>query len=181
MSGPTSNPDWNKSGSPAYGTFPQSPTNLHATLSNGSSDSTAILSGNGDEELSPTRRPSPQRKPSRHIEFRKYLKRPYQDTQRTLSDALRSAKSRQEQETLLPEEDYAGSDGCFNGQGQPAVARAAGTNTENSYQTYFNIHRYAGAGDALPEIGANVGTEYEDLSWPSLKTHTQWTNSGNHV
>lgn len=141
MSGPTSNPDWNKGGSPAYGTFSQSPTNIDATISNESNESTAIISSNGDEELSPTQRPIPQRQPSRHIEFRKYLKRPYQETQRTLSDALRSAKSRQEQETLLPGEDYAGSDGCFNGQGQPAIARPADANTVNSYQTYFNIHR----------------------------------------
>jgi hypothetical protein len=64
------------------------------------------------------------------------------ETQRTLSDALRSAKSREEQETLLPEEDYAGSDGCFNGQGEPMVPRTASApDLNNNKKTYFNIHR----------------------------------------
>ncbi|KAH7558285.1 hypothetical protein PSV09DRAFT_2432374 [Bipolaris maydis] len=142
MSGPTSSPDWNKDGSPAYGTFPRASIHPDATTSSDdSNESTVVMSSNGDEELSPTSRPSPKRQPSRHIEFRKYLKRPHQETQRTLSDALRFAKSRQEQETLLPEEDYAGSDGCFNGQGQPTTAPTPGASSIKSYQTYFNIHR----------------------------------------
>ena len=142
MSGPTSSPDWNKNGSPVYGTFPRASIHPDAPTSNDdSNESTVVLSSNGDEELSPTSRPSPKRQPSRHIEFRKYLKRPYQETQRTLSDALRFAKSRQEQETLLPEEDYAGSDGCFNGQGQPTAAPTPGASSVKSHQTYFNIHR----------------------------------------
>ena len=63
-----------------------------------SNESTFVLSSNGDEELSLTSRPSPKRQPSRHIEFRKYLKRPQQETQRTLSDAMRFAKSREEKD-----------------------------------------------------------------------------------
>ena len=149
MSGPTSSPDWNRSGSPAYGTFPRPPFNPNPTKSHDSNDSAVAPSSNGGEDVSPTaRRPSPQRKPSRHIEFRKYLKRPHMmENQRTLSDALRSAKSREEQETLLPEEDYAGADGCFNGQGEPMLERTASApDLNNNKKTYFNIHRYVYCG-----------------------------------
>ncbi|KAL6149602.1 hypothetical protein ACJQWK_02402 [Exserohilum turcicum] len=145
MSAPTSNADLNTSGSPAYGTFSRPSFISDPATSHGdSNDSTTLESTVEDDDLSPTSRPVPERKPSRHIEFRKYLKRPYKDTQRTLSDALRSARSREEQETLLPEEDYAGSDGCFNGQGQPMAPRIPGTHPVNNYltyRTYFNIHR----------------------------------------
>jgi hypothetical protein len=69
------------------------------------------------------------------------------ENQRTLSDALRSAKSREEQETLLPEEDYAGADGCFNGQGEPMLERTASApDLNNNKKTYFNIHRYVYCG-----------------------------------
>jgi hypothetical protein len=140
MSGPTSNPGWNRSGSPAYGTFTRPPFNPNPT-SHDSNDS-AVASSNGGE-ISPKRRPSPSRKPSRHIEFRKYLKRPHlMENQRTLSDALRSAKSREEQETLLPEEDYAGSDGCFNGQGEPMASQTTPAPVfQKNLKVYFNIHR----------------------------------------
>lgn len=143
MSGPTSNPDWNpgaSSSSAAYGTFPR--PRLSSNLSNGSHDSTAAYSNGGD--LSPKRRPSPPtRKSSRHIEFRKYLKRPHlEENQRTLSDALRSAKSREEQETLLPDDDVAGSDGCFSGAGQPVGPRDNfAPYPFSSLQVYYNIHR----------------------------------------
>lgn len=140
MSGPTSNPDGNRSGSPAYGTFARPRFSSH--LSHESNDSAAVHSNDGD--VSPKRRPSPERKPSRHVEFRKYLKRPHlTETQRTLSDALRSAKSREEQETLLPDEDYAGSDGCFNGRGEPMASRTVFTPDPHTVsRVYFNIHRY---------------------------------------
>ena len=145
MSCEPSKADLNTSGSPAYGTFSRPSFISDPATSHGdSNDSTTLESTVEDDDLSPTSRPVPERKPSRHIEFRKYLKRPYKDTQRTLSDALRSARSREEQETLLPEEDYAGSDGCFNGQGQPMAPRIPGTHPVNNYltyRTYFNIHR----------------------------------------
>ncbi|KAF1946427.1 hypothetical protein EJ02DRAFT_367123 [Clathrospora elynae] len=136
MSGPTSNPDWNPSGSPAYGTFPRPQFS-----SNDSQNSTAVYSNGGD--VSPKRRPSPSRKTSRHIEFRKYLKRPHLiENQRTLSDALRSAKSREEQETLLPDDDQAGADGCFNGQGEPMESRTAfAPEPHDNLKVYYNIHR----------------------------------------
>jgi hypothetical protein len=141
MSGPTSNPDWNlsSSGSAAYGTFPR--PRLTSNQSNGSHDSTAVHSN--DDNVSPMRRPSPARKPSRHIEFRKFLKRPHlEESQRTLSDALRAAKSREEQETLLPDDDHAGSDGCFNGAGQPVGPRELRAPYPHSgLQVYYNIHR----------------------------------------
>lgn len=138
MSGPTSNPEWNTSGSAAYGTFhrPRITSNLSG-VSNESHDS------NGDD-VSPKRRPSPpQRKPSRHIEFRKFLKRPHlEESQRTLSDALRSARSREEQETLLPDDDHAGSDGCFNGAGEPVGTRDYFAPSPHSkLRVYYNIHR----------------------------------------
>ena len=140
MSGPTSNPDWNKTGSSAYGTFPR-PRLTSNHSSHGSQDSTAAYSNGGD--VSPKARPSPSRQPTKHIEFRKYLKRPHlTGTQRTLSDALRSAKSREEQETLLPDDDHAGSDGCFNAQGDPMTPRDISTPTSSDNQrVYFNIHR----------------------------------------
>jgi hypothetical protein len=140
MSGPTSNPDWSKSGSPAYGTFTRPPINPNQNSHE--SIGSAVDSSNGGD-VSPKRRPSPSRKASGHIEFRKYLKRPHlMETQRTLSDALRSAKSREEQETLLPDEDYAGSDGCFDGQGDPMASRtAAAPDPHNNLKVYFNIHR----------------------------------------
>jgi hypothetical protein len=140
MSGPTSNPEWNGSGSPAYGTFAR--PRFSSNISHESNDSAAVHSNGGD--VSPKRRPSPERKTSKHIEFRKYLKRPHlTEPQRTLSDALRSAKSREEQETLLPGEDYAGSDGCFNGRGEPMVSRTVSTPDPNTgLRVYFNIHRY---------------------------------------
>ncbi|KAH7394131.1 hypothetical protein DE146DRAFT_660829 [Phaeosphaeria sp. MPI-PUGE-AT-0046c] len=141
MSGPTSNPGWdtNSSGSAAYGTFPRS--RLTSYQSDGSHDSATIHS-NGDD-VSPKRRPSPSRKSSRHIEFRKYLKRPHlEESQRTLSDALRAAKSREEQETLLPDDEPAGSDGCFNGAGEPVGPREQfAPYTHSALQVYYNIHR----------------------------------------
>ncbi|KAJ8112304.1 hypothetical protein OPT61_g5301 [Boeremia exigua] len=143
MSGPTSNPDWNdtNNGSPAYGTFPR--PRLGSTFSSGYSvDSTAVHSNGGD--VSPKARPSlEERKSSRHVEFRNHLRRPHlTETQRTLSDALRAAKSREEQETLLPDEDHAGSDGCFNGTGQPAGPREAFAPYPHSeLKVYYNIHR----------------------------------------
>lgn len=143
MSGPTSNPDWTSAnnGSPAYGTFPR--PRLTSNYSRASVESTAVHSNDGD--VSPKRRPSPeQRKSSRHIEFRNHLKRPHlTETQRTLSDALRAAKSREEQETLLPDEDHAGSDGCFNGTGQPVGPRDAfAPYPHSNLKVYYNIHRY---------------------------------------
>lgn len=164
MSGPTSNPDWN-GGSGAYGTFPR-PRLSSNHSSHASNDSTAAHSNGGD--VSPKRRPSPPtRKSSRHIEFRKYLKRPYlSETQRTLSDALRAAKSREEQETLLPDDDHAGSDGCFDGQGEPMTPRDVTTPISNiNHKVYFNIHRYSDS-----EIfGRNASTDcqpgYVGSSW----------------
>ncbi|KAF1839810.1 hypothetical protein BDW02DRAFT_643790 [Decorospora gaudefroyi] len=141
MSGPTSNPNWNRSGSPAYGTFTR--PSFHPSQNSRGSNDSAVLSSNGGE-VSPKRRPSPARQQSKHIEFRKYLKRPHlMETQRTLSDALRSAKSREEQETLLPDEDYAGSDGCFNGRGEPMASSRTAVAPEltNNLKVYFNIHR----------------------------------------
>jgi hypothetical protein len=145
MSGPTSNPDWSTkpAGSPAYGTFPR-PRLTSNYSSRDSVDSTAVHSNGGD--ISPKRRPSPeQRKSSRHIEFRNHLRRPHlTETQRTLSDALRAAKSREEQETLLPDEDHAGSDGCFNGTGAPVGPREVFAPYPHSQlKVYYNIHRYA--------------------------------------
>ncbi|CAO2656409.1 Nn.00g052120.m01.CDS01 [Neocucurbitaria sp. VM-36] len=139
MSGPTSNPDWNRSGSPAYGTFPR--PRLSSNQSRESYDSATAHSNSG--EISPKRRPSPSRKPSRHIEFRKYLKRPHlTESQRTLSDALRAAKSREEQETLMPDDDHAGSDGCFNGVGEPVGPRDLFPPYPHAdLQVYYNIHR----------------------------------------
>ncbi|OAK99795.1 hypothetical protein IQ06DRAFT_294208 [Phaeosphaeriaceae sp. SRC1lsM3a] len=141
MSGPTSNPDWNSnsSGSAAYGTFPRPRLSSHQSV--GSHDSTAVRSNSDD--VSPTRRPSPSRKSSRHIEFRKYLKRPHlEESQRTLSDALRAAKSREEQETLLPDDEHAGSDGCFNGAGEPIGPREQfAPYPHSALQVYYNIHR----------------------------------------
>ena len=139
MSGPTSNPDWNRSGSSAYGTFPR--PRLSSDQSRDSNDSTTAHSNSGD--ISPKRRPSPSRKPSRHIEFRKFLKRPHlTESQRTLSDALRAAKSREEQETLLPDDDHAGSDGCFNGVGEPVGIRDIFAPYPHSdLKVYYNIHR----------------------------------------
>lgn len=148
MSGPTSGADWNSNaGSPAYGTFPRP-----RLTSNYSVESTAVHSNNGD--VSPKRRPSPeQRKSSRHIEFRNHLRRPHlTETQRTLSDALRAAKSREEQETLLPEEDHAGSDGCFNGTGQPVGPRDVfAPDPHSGLKVYYNIHRYV-VSNSLPTI-----------------------------
>ncbi|KAH7085686.1 hypothetical protein BKA63DRAFT_500206 [Paraphoma chrysanthemicola] len=142
MSAPTSNPDWhsNGSGSGAYGTFPR--PRLSSTQSNGSYDSTAVHSSHA-EDVSPRRRPSPTRKSSRHIEFRKFLKRPHlTESQRTLSDALRAAKSREEQETLMEDDDHAGSDGCFNGDGEPIGPREVFAPYPHSrLQVYYNIHR----------------------------------------
>lgn len=92
----------------------------------------------------PAERPSvAQRKSSKHIEFRNHLKRPHLlESQRTLSDALRAAKSREEQETLLPDDDIAGSDGCFNGQGEPVGPREVFAPYPHSgLKVYFNIHR----------------------------------------
>lgn len=144
MSAPTSNPEFNASGSAAYGTFPR--PRLTSSNSRVSDNSTAAYSNGGDGgDVSPKRRPSPPtRKTSRHIEFRKYLRRPHlTESQRTLSDALRAAKSREEQETLLPDDDHAGSDGCFDGQGEPMMPRDVTTPVSNhNSKVYFNIHRY---------------------------------------
>jgi hypothetical protein len=143
MSGSTSRPEWNgNNGSPAYGTFPRPRLSSGNFSSHDSIDSTAVQSNGGD--VSPTGRPTiAQRKSSRHIEFRNHLKRPHLlDSQRTLSDALRAAKSREEQETLLPDDDHAGSDGCFNGEGEAAGPREVFAPYPHSgLKIYFNIHR----------------------------------------
>jgi len=106
----------------------------------------AHLDGNPSPPAAPSAYgtfPSPLRD-TRHVEFRKYLKRPHlTEPQRTLSDALRAAKSREEQETLLPDDDHAGSDGCFNGQGEPVGPRdVRAPDPNHQLRVYFNIHRY---------------------------------------
>ncbi len=138
MSGPTSNPDWN-SGSPAYGTFPRAHLGViqdedHLTVNDGQDH---------DGDTSPKHRLSPSRKSSGHVEFRKYLKRPHlSESQRTLSDALRAAKSREEQETLLPDDDHAGSDGCFSAAGHHVEIRDVfAPYPYSNLQIYYNIHR----------------------------------------
>ena len=139
MSGPTSNPDWNGQSS-AYGTFPRSYLEVIRDEDHLSADD--AHSNGGD--VSPRRRPSPSRKSSGHVEFRKYLKRPHlSESQRTLSDALRAAKSREEQETLLPDDDHAGSDGCFSAAGHHVEIRDVfAPYPYTNLQIYYNIHRY---------------------------------------
>ncbi|KAF2129735.1 hypothetical protein P153DRAFT_314883 [Dothidotthia symphoricarpi CBS 119687] len=140
MSGPTSNPGLKPNGSSAYGTFPR-PRLSSGVDSQDSVDSTAAQS-NGDD-VSPKRKPLPPRKSSRHVEFRNHLKRPHlTESHRTLSDALRSAKSREEQETLMPDDVNAGADGCFNGGGEPVGPREVFAPYQHSgLKVYYNIHR----------------------------------------
>ncbi|KAF2869069.1 hypothetical protein BDV95DRAFT_499296 [Massariosphaeria phaeospora] len=123
MPGPTSNPDWNAG---AKHDFPSSSGN--ASSSDRSRDA------------------SPRRKASstRHIHIPEHLARPHlAGPHRSLSEALRFVRSREDQETLLSVDDVdARSDGCLREDGEGAGPRELFfADPHSNLGVYVTIHR----------------------------------------
>ncbi|KAF2641215.1 hypothetical protein P280DRAFT_542365 [Massarina eburnea CBS 473.64] len=85
----------------------------------------------------------PKRKPSQHIRLADHLQRPHlAGNHRTLSDALRAERSREEQETLLGDDEVADPDGCLREQGQqPGPRQIFHPDTNTDLDIYYTIHR----------------------------------------
>jgi hypothetical protein len=86
---------------------------------------------------------SPKRQPSRHIKLATHLQRPHlTDRHRTLSDALRAERSREEQETLLPGDDeVADPDAASEQTEQLSGPRRAFSDANAELDVYYTIHR----------------------------------------
>ncbi|CAI6339060.1 unnamed protein product [Periconia digitata] len=96
--------------------------------------------GNGNEANNGSDTPKP--KPSRHIKLADHLQRPHLSAHRTLSDALRAERSREEQETLLGDDDLADADGCLRQDGQqPGPRQVFYADPNSALDTYYTIHR----------------------------------------
>lgn len=109
------------------------PTNGTSTLNGTGTGS----SSNPNFNNVPSRHQSAQ-----HIKLADHLNRPHLKAHRTLSDALRAERSREEQETLLNDDDLADADGCLRDHGQPSGPRQVFYSDPNSaLDTYYNIHR----------------------------------------
>jgi hypothetical protein len=126
MSGPTPNPEGNSNpGNPRPRAL-LSQINEHT---NGSS--------NGGDV-------SPKRKSSQHIKLPERLNRPHTGLHRTLSDALRAERSREEQETLLGdgEDEDADRDGCVREPGElPGPREIFAPDLHAGLNIYYNIQR----------------------------------------
>jgi hypothetical protein len=141
MSGPTSNPG-------NYNTFNTAPFNTN-TSSNGNGNRTGIENGNGnvnrngqgqgEGDVSPKRKQS-----SQHIKLPDHLNRPHlAANHRTLSDALRAVRSREEQETLLgQDEEVVDPDGCVREDGGVTGPREIFCQDPHAgLMVYYTIHR----------------------------------------
>jgi hypothetical protein len=94
---------------------------------------------NGDE-----RPVSPKRKSSQHIKLPERLNRPQTGLHRTLSDALRAERSREEQETLLADDEDEDADrgGCLREPGElPGSRDVVAPELHPGLNIYYNIQR----------------------------------------
>ncbi|KAF1950289.1 hypothetical protein CC80DRAFT_554517 [Byssothecium circinans] len=98
------------------------------------------LNATGNGNASST---TPKRKPSQHIRLADHFQRPHlAGDHRTLSDALRAERSREEQETLLGDDELAGPDGCLREEGQETGPRQVFHPDANTgLNIYYTIHR----------------------------------------
>lgn len=102
-----------------------------------------------NHDAKPSSPPSPQENPSlvrpssRHVKIKDHLLRPHlSGNQRTLSDALRAERSREEQETLLEDHDTETGDGhacAHDAQAQPRPLSPYEPHSD--LNVYYNIHR----------------------------------------
>ncbi|ORY06014.1 hypothetical protein BCR34DRAFT_41291 [Clohesyomyces aquaticus] len=111
------------------------------------------MNGNGrDSSLSPKRlSPSPSKSPSlikspsssKHIRIPDHLQRPHLNaSHRSLSDALRAVRSREEQETLLGDDEAADPDGCLREDGLRGGPREIFCRDPHQHlPVYYSIHR----------------------------------------
>jgi hypothetical protein len=129
MSGPTSNPG-------NYNTFSTTPINTNpASNANGNGNGDGGAQGN----VSPKRKQS-----SPHIKLPDHLDRPHlRENHRTLSEALRAVRSREEQETLLgQDEEIVDPDGCVREDGGVSGPREVFCPDPHAgLKVYFTIHR----------------------------------------
>jgi hypothetical protein len=135
MSGPTSNPG-------TYNTFNTTSFNTN-TNPNGNRNGTGIENGNGHRQgqgdVSPKRKQSNQ-----HIKLPDHLNRPHLSANhRSLSDALRAVRSREEQETLLgQDEEVVDPDGCVREDGGVTGPREIFCSDPHAgLMVYYTIHR----------------------------------------
>lgn len=87
---------------------------------------------------------SPKRKSSQHIKLPERLNRPHTGLHRTLSDALRAERSREEQETLLAddEDEVADGDGLLREPGElPGPREITAPELHAGLNIYYNIQR----------------------------------------
>lgn len=133
MSGPTSNPDQSSSTVPSPPSF-----STPAYQANGNDNGNNNGNGDGSQGRMP-----PKRKSSQHIKIPEYLQRPHlTGNHRTLSDSLRALRSREEQETLLDDDQVADPDGCLREAGGLSGPRQVFCPDPHSgLNIYFNIHR----------------------------------------
>lgn len=127
MSGPTSDPNYNASGQS------QSTPAINLTgASNG------VSTPNGSE-ISPKK----EAKSTGHIRIPQHLNRPHlTSNHRSLSDALRAVRSREEQETLLEDDEVADADGCLREDGGRLGPREVFfPDPHNELRVYYTIHR----------------------------------------
>lgn len=80
----------------------------------------------------------------KHIQLPTFPHRPHlTDSHRSLSEALRAVRSREEQETLLEDDEIADPDGCLREDGGLFGPREVFFKDPHArLKVYFNIHRY---------------------------------------
>jgi len=85
---------------------------------------------------------SPKRKSTQHIKLPDRVNRPHTGLHRSLSDALRAERSREEQETLLGDEEDADRDGCLREPGElPGPREIFAPDLHSGLNIYYNIQR----------------------------------------
>ncbi|KAF2679119.1 hypothetical protein K458DRAFT_435352 [Lentithecium fluviatile CBS 122367] len=124
MSVPTSNPGWNDLNN----------SRSRPRLSQLSQQTNGSSNGSNN---------SPRQKSTQHIKLPDHLNRPHlSGVHRTLSDALRAERSREEQETLLGDDEDADRDGCLREPGElPGPREIFARDLHASLNIYYNIQR----------------------------------------
>ncbi|KAF2704183.1 hypothetical protein K504DRAFT_442209 [Pleomassaria siparia CBS 279.74] len=146
MSGPSSNPsnangNGNGNGIATSGPFgPLTTSDSHIAVNNNNNDNNNDNNNNDGGDVSPRRVQSS----SQHIRLPDHLNRPHLTAKhRSLSDALRAVRSREEQETLLgPDEEIVDPDGCVRGEGGLMGPREIfHRDPHKDLEVYYTIHR----------------------------------------
>lgn len=129
MSGPTPNP--------ASKTAPFLNLNSNSGNSNPTSAPSDPAANGGD--ISPRRK---QSQSTGHIRIPEHLQRPHlSPNHRSLSDALRQVRSREEQETLLGDDEVADPDGCLREDGATRPREVFARDPHKDLKIYYTIHR----------------------------------------